>query len=222
MSHGHADVPQHRGVREVPLKPADGQLLGEVLQDRVGHAEVALRVLEVDGVHLVRHGTGADFAGYNLLLEVVHGHIHPDVPAHVRQDGVDPLHCVEDRAHVVVVLDLCGVLLPLQAELLRAEGVAEAAPVDVGEGHQVGVHVACGASELARVRNRGQQLQLPLDALDVHLELLGQVGRRGRLSVGFGEHGEVPLRELAANHLQNALNARQISLFQRILEKQRD
>mmetsp|Transcript_127897 Transcript_127897/g.408971 ORF Transcript_127897/g.408971 Transcript_127897/m.408971 type:complete len:223 (+) Transcript_127897:471-1139(+) len=222
MSHGHADVPQHRGVREVPLKPADGQLLGEVLQDRVGHAEVALRVLEVDGVHLVRHGTGADFAGYNLLLEVVHGHIHPDVPAHVRQDGVDPLHCVEDRAHVVVVLDLCGVLLPLQAELLRAEGVAEAAPVDVGEGHQVGIHVACGAAELAGVRNRGQQLQLPLDALDVHLELLGQVSRRGRLSMSFGEHGHVPLRELAADHLQDALDARQIGLVQRILEKQRD
>mmetsp|Transcript_134345 Transcript_134345/g.299523 ORF Transcript_134345/g.299523 Transcript_134345/m.299523 type:complete len:221 (-) Transcript_134345:843-1505(-) len=112
---GPPDVPQHRGVGEVALQPADGELLREMLQDCVRHPQVALGVLKVDGIHLVRHSARPHLSGDDLLLEVLIRHIHPHVLAHVEEDSIDPLHSVEDGTHVVVVLDLRGVLLPLQA-----------------------------------------------------------------------------------------------------------
>ena len=59
----HADVAQHGRIGEVALPARDRQLLRQVAQQRVGDAQVALGVLEVDRVHLVRHRRGADLAG---------------------------------------------------------------------------------------------------------------------------------------------------------------
>mmetsp|Transcript_15870 Transcript_15870/g.47621 ORF Transcript_15870/g.47621 Transcript_15870/m.47621 type:complete len:824 (-) Transcript_15870:159-2630(-) len=217
---GHADVPQDRGVREVALEPADGKLLGEVLENRVGDAQVALGVLEVDGVHLVGHGAGADLAGDDLLLEVLRHDVHPDVAAEIEQDRVDALHRVEDGAHVVVVLDLRGVLLALEAQTRLAELVREALPVDVGVGDQVRVHVAGGAAELAAVRHLAEEDQLPLEALDEHLGLLGQVGRGGRLAVRPGEHGHVPLRQLGGQGRDDLVQRREEARLERVLDHQ--
>ena len=51
----YAHVAQHGRVGEVALQTAHGELLCEELQHGVCHAEVALRVFEVDRVHLVWH-----------------------------------------------------------------------------------------------------------------------------------------------------------------------
>lgn len=45
-----------------PPPPADGQLVDQVVHQRVGHAQVALAVLKVDGVDLVGHGAAANLA----------------------------------------------------------------------------------------------------------------------------------------------------------------
>ena len=52
----HTDVAQHGRVGKVTLQTAHGQLLCEELQHGVSQTEVTLRVLKVDGVHLVGHG----------------------------------------------------------------------------------------------------------------------------------------------------------------------
>lgn len=52
--------PQDGGVGEVALEARHGELGGEVLQDGGAQPEVALRILEVDGVHLC--GGGAALA----------------------------------------------------------------------------------------------------------------------------------------------------------------
>ena len=59
-----AEVAQHGRVGEVALPARHRQLLGEVAQQRVGEAEVAFGVLEVDRVDLVRHRRRADLAGH--------------------------------------------------------------------------------------------------------------------------------------------------------------
>ena len=125
MAHRHADIAEHGAVREVALQAADGQLLTQVCQDGVGYAEVALRVLEVDGVHLVGHRTGAHLAGLYLLSEVLHRDVLPEVAVQVDDDGVDALHGIEHSAQAVVVAYLCGVLLTFQSEALADEATAK-------------------------------------------------------------------------------------------------
>ena len=52
----HAHVAQHRAVGEVTLPAADGQLLAQVMQQRIGQSQVAFSVFKVDRVDFVRHG----------------------------------------------------------------------------------------------------------------------------------------------------------------------
>ena len=58
-----AEIAQHGRVGEVALPARHRQLVGEMAQQRVGDAEIAFGVLEIDRVHLVRHRRGADLAG---------------------------------------------------------------------------------------------------------------------------------------------------------------
>src|SRR3546814_11399853 len=66
-----AERAQYGRVGQVALPAADRQLGGEVFEQRVGDAEVALGVLEVDRIDLVRHGRAADLAGLDRLLEEI-------------------------------------------------------------------------------------------------------------------------------------------------------
>ena len=60
VGHAHTDVAHDGGVGEVTLEARGGQLGGEVGEECVREAQVAFAVLEVDGVHLVRHCGRAD------------------------------------------------------------------------------------------------------------------------------------------------------------------
>ena len=66
VAEGDAHVAQHRRVGQVALQARDRQLLGQVPQQRVGEAEIAFGVLEIDRIDLVRHGRRADLAGLGL------------------------------------------------------------------------------------------------------------------------------------------------------------
>ena len=79
VSHRHTDVAEHSAVGEVALQTADRQLLTEVRQDSIGDAQIALRVLEVDGINLVRHSARTYLAGLNFLTEVLHRDILPEI-----------------------------------------------------------------------------------------------------------------------------------------------
>ena len=61
-----------------------GSFSREVREQRIGEAEVAFGVLEVDRVDLVRHRRRADFAGLQRLLEVAQRDVAPDVAARGR------------------------------------------------------------------------------------------------------------------------------------------
>ena len=158
VAEGHADVAQHRAVGQVALPAADRQLLAQVAQQRVGEAEVALGVLEVDRVDLVRHGRRADLALLQALLEVAQAHVAPDVAREVDQDGVGARHRIEQLGHVVVRLDLDAVGLEGEAQAQRRRRLhhlaAEGLPVELGPGRQVRVVVAHRAVHLAQQLRR--------------------------------------------------------------------
>ena len=70
MRQRHAEVAQHRRVGEVALPARNRQLLREVTQQRIGDAEIAFGILEIDRIDLVRHGRGADFTGDGALAQI--------------------------------------------------------------------------------------------------------------------------------------------------------
>ena len=128
---GHTDVAAHGAVGEVALHTADGQLVAQVLEDGVGQTQIALGILEVDGIDLMWHGTGADLAGFDFLLEIFHGDICPNIAAEVDEDDVDALASIEPGCHHVIILNLGGELLALKSQVVFHEIVAEGAPVDL-------------------------------------------------------------------------------------------
>ncbi len=171
----HAQVAHHGGVGEVTLPAGDGQLAGEVVEDRVGQAQVALGVLEVDGIDLVRHGGGAHLAGHGALLEVAQGDVAPEVPVQVDQDGVEAAQDVEQLRHAVVGFDLGGVGVPAQPQGLD-EAAAERFPVHLRVGTEVGVVVAHGAVHLAHEHGVAQLLALAGQAVGAVGQLLADGG----------------------------------------------
>ena len=52
MTKGHAQVPQHRRVRQVTLQSADGQLFCKVLQHGIGHPPIAFGIFKINGFTL--------------------------------------------------------------------------------------------------------------------------------------------------------------------------
>ncbi len=149
MGQRHAYVAEHGGVGKVALQARHWQLGGKMLEQGVGHAEVALGIFKVDGIDLVGHRRGAYLACLDALLEVIHRYIAPEVAVEVHDNGVKPLESIEHGCELVVVRYLGGVFLALKAEFLRKERFTESTPVDLREGGTVCVEVACRAAELA-------------------------------------------------------------------------
>ena len=222
VGHGHADVARHRAVREVALQAADGELLREMPELGVGQPEVALGVLEVDGVHLVRHGAAAHFTGLCALPEVVHADVGPQVPAEVHQDRVHPAHGVQQGGQVVVVLDLRGELLPVHAQLLPHELVGELHPVQLRIGREVRVEVAGGAAELGGVGHLAQQPQLGVQPFHEHLQFLAQTGGAGGLAVRPGKHRDLrPFQRQSVQPVAQSDERGLVGLLHEVLDQQR-
>ena len=212
---------QHGRVGQVALPAADRKLFGEVLQQCIGDAEVALRIFEIDRVDLVRHRRGAHFAGLHRLAEVAERDVAPDVAAQVNGDGVDaPLH-VAQLGDAVVRFDLRGVGVEVQAQRFD-EALRERGPVDVRICGQVGVVVADRAVDLAGHLDRGQLPALPLQPGEHVGQLLAHGGGRGRLAMRAREHRQrgVRMRHRAQGAAQ-PVQRRQQHLFARLPQQQR-
>ena len=192
-----------------------------MLEYGVGNAQVAFGVLVVDGVDLVGHGARSHFAFLDFLLEVLHHYVHPKVAAQVDEYDVDALDGVEDGRQVVVVRNLRGERFAAQPEVLGHEAVAEVGPVNLWEGHVVGVEVARGASELGRHGQGFQGVELALQAADEHHYLLAQASGRGRLPVGLGQHRDVfPLVGIAAQAVYHLLHFGAVDVGKGLAQRQ--
>lgn len=128
----HADVAQYGRVGKVALETAHRELDSEMLEDGIGNAEVAFRVLIVDRINLMRHSRAAYLTCLDLLLEVLHRDVLPEVLVEIEDDDVDAAEGIEESSEVVVVGDLGSPLLTLDAELLSEELVAELAQLRSG------------------------------------------------------------------------------------------
>jgi len=184
---GHAQVAQQRAVGKVALQAGDRQPPGEQAQQRVGHFQVAFRVLELDRVDLVRHGRGADFPRHHPLHEEAIADVAPHVLAEIEQDAVAAGQGVQDGDQMIARLDLGRDQIRAQAQAGH-ELPAEGDPVHVRAGGDVGVEVARRPVELTRQGGDqpGQRLPLPPQPEGEDADFLAQRGRAGRLAVSTG------------------------------------
>ena len=137
------------------------------------------------------HRTGANFTSLDLLLEIIHRDIHPEVAIEVDDDGIDTTHGIEDSTQPVVVGNLSRELLALKAQLLTHEAIAKLTPVVLGICYMVSVEITCCTTKLSSHRRLFQTAQLLFQTIDIYHHLLTQTCGRGWLSMSLGEHGDV-------------------------------
>jgi len=82
-------VPENSRIRKVPLLPADGQFVSEMISKTVGHPKVTFAVLEINRVDLMRHGARPYLALFDALYEVAFRDVFPCVPAKTNQNSVE-------------------------------------------------------------------------------------------------------------------------------------
>ena len=158
-------------------------------QDGICQPQIPLGVLEVDGVNLVWHGRRTHLSGHDLLLQITHGHVEPDVAIQVEQNLIPPLQRVEQLRHAVVALDLRGERVLREAERLN-NALGECHPVDLWRGGVVRIIVADGSIHL-RGEDDGVNLPgLTAQAMDKDCQFFPERRRACRLPVGMGEHGQ--------------------------------
>ena len=64
------------------------------------------------------HGRGTYLIFFDLLLEIIHGNIGPDIAAEVGKNGIDAFQGIEVSGKVIVMLYLCGNLQPVQPQYI--------------------------------------------------------------------------------------------------------
>ena len=188
-------IAQHGAVGQVTLPAADGQLFAQVAQHRVGQAQIAFGVLEINRVDLVRHGGRTHLAVLELLLEIAQGHIAPDVSRPVDQDGIGAGHSVKQLGHVVMRFDLDAERLEVEPQAqwfgCLHHAFAESLPVVIGPGREVSVVIAHGAIHLGQNLDAGDAVRRRLQAHHYVGNLFTHGGGAGGLAVRAAEHGHI-------------------------------
>ena len=168
------------------------------------------------------HCTRTYLASLNLLLEVFHRDIHPEVTIQVNDNGIDATHSIKDSTQPVVVRNLGSPLLTLQSQFLADKLIAELAPIILGISYMVSIIVTRSATKLSGNRRILQSAQLLFQTIDINHDFLAQTSRRSRLSVGLGQHGHIlPLLSIVVQLLYQFFHHRIVHLLQCLLDRKR-
>ena len=189
MTHRNTNIAQNRAIGKVALQTAHGKFLRKELQQGVGNAQVSLTIFEINRVYFVRHSTRPYLACFDLLLEILHRDIHPEVAVEVDDDRIEAADGIEDSGQRIIVADLSRELFTLQAKLFANKLIGKRAPVVVGIGYVMCVQITCCATELCRQRTILQGLQLLGQTIDIYHHFLSKTCRRCRLTVSLCQHG---------------------------------
>ena len=114
----------------------------------------------------------------------------PDIPIQINQNGVNALQGITPCSQVIVMLDLCCGVTPVQSEFLRNKPFCKCVPIHIGVGHVVRIKAPSGTAKLGSKRH---QLELGDGVVQTFHEdgqLLAQCHWTGWLSVGSRQHGD--------------------------------
>ena len=183
-----AAVAQHGRVGEIALPARQRQLVGEVPQQRVGDAEVAFGIFEVDRIHLVRHGGGADFAGDGALAQIAERDVAPQVAAQVDEHDVraPPAHRSTRRSSRAARSAWSRGCIPAPARSTKAR--ATAGQSTAGTAATWALKLPTAPFHLPRMLTARPAPLAPLQARGEIGELLAEGGGACRLPVGARQH----------------------------------
>jgi len=169
----------------------------------------------------MRHGRRAHLAFHNFLLKIIHRNIQPNIAAQIDQQGANPLQRVEIGRQVVVMLYLSGITLAFQAEAGQ-KFFCKTVPVFVGVCHIMRVEVAAGASKLSFESDIIKMHELTVQAFGKNHDFFSYPGRRGRLAMGVGQHGNIaPLPCQGMQAVQQLVERRQYRIQLGFFDEQR-
>src|SRR3989344_2322859 len=175
-----------------------------MLEEAVGHAEVAFGILEVDGIYLVRHRRRAHLPSLGFLHQPAVTYVAPNILRKIDNDGVDAPQVVEQLRVRIMWLYLSGRGIELEPypkvrpwRLLKV-GPFRIEPLDelLAELHPI--HVRCGSYVRAPIPRRTRELHqnygfrkpiyLSGKTRLEHFYFFAEGGRARRLSVCAREH----------------------------------
>ena len=114
--------------------------------------------------------------GFNLLFEVLHRHVLPEVTVQVYQNRIDALHGIENRSQIVVIGNLGRIFLTLQPQLISHKIIAERLPIVTGVGHMMGIVIPRRSAELGCNGARFKHLQLAFQTIGKYPNFFPQTG----------------------------------------------
>ena len=171
----------------------------------------------------MRHGRRTNLAGFDLLFKILHGNILPEITAQINQNCVDTFHSVKNSSHVIIVGNLCRPFLTAQSQHFIHKLISKSFPVIIRISHMMRIEITGCSTELGGNRSRFQQPHLLLQTVNKHHHFFSQTSRRSRLSMCFGQHGNIrPVLGIFLQHVDHFLQTGEIHFIQRILDRQRD
>ena len=186
-----------------------------MFQNGSRNTQITLRIFEVNRVDLMRHSARTNFSGFDLLLEVLHRDILPEVTVHIHHNGIDTLHCIKNSRKVIIVRNLRCILFTLQPQLLCNKSVTELFPIVLGICNMMCIVISGSATELGSNRAGFQCCQLTFQTVNEHHHFFTQAGGRSRLTVSFGKHRDIcPVRCVCFQLCNQFFNQRIVDLFQ--------
>src|SRR5574344_126831 len=96
------------------------------------------------------HSRGPNFACFDALFKIFHRDVSPNVATEINENNVDALAVVKISSHIIIVLNLSGILQAFQVEMIGNKVVAKVAPINGRIGGKMSIEVAGGATKLCR------------------------------------------------------------------------
>ena len=170
----------------------------------------------------MRHGTGTYFTRFNLLLEIFHRDVLPEVAVHVNHNGIDAFHRIKNGSQIIIIRDLSSIFLTFQSQLSCYKLITEFFPVIFGISYMMRIVVTRRTTEFSRDRTSFQYSQLTIQTINENHDFFTQASRRSRLSMCFCQHRDICPFFSVCSQLGNQLfNLRIVYLFQCLLYRQR-
>ena len=149
MSERNTYITQYSRICQVALQTRYRQFHSQMFQNCSSYTQVTFRIFKVNRIHLVRHSTGTHFTGFDLLLEIFHGNILPEVTVHIDHHCINAFHCIKDSGKIIIIGDLRSILFAFQSQLFSYEFVTECFPVKLRISNMMCVVISGSTAKLS-------------------------------------------------------------------------
>ena len=114
------------------------------------------------------HGGGTYLSSFDLLLEIIHADIGPDIPRKINQNAVDSLDGIAVGCQMIIMLNLGRWVGAFQPQNPFNKCMTKGMPVVVWVGCMVCIETASCTTKFCRKGDAVQAVNLCIKATDKH------------------------------------------------------